>query len=150
MVAFWKCQSESYLITAMFKIRPQQLRGTLATVFWNTPFSWRFYRHRSRYVLIFSWTNFMKWKSKKAHEKLSVDQKLELALWTKLQQNRSWRFTNFYALFISTKNLIFKFNPVLIEYLLPQFIFLLPFDYHLIFCRSWRWSSATTLFYKNH
>ena len=36
------------------KVSPQQLRGTLTTSFWRTPYSWRFYGHGSRYVLIIS------------------------------------------------------------------------------------------------
>ena len=33
MMIFQKCWSESYLISAMFKVLPQQLRGTLTTAF---------------------------------------------------------------------------------------------------------------------
>ena len=52
MVIFWKCYSESYLITAIFKVLSQQLWGTLTTAVWNTHYNWRFYE--STYALILS------------------------------------------------------------------------------------------------
>ena len=45
---FRKCCSESYLITAMFEVPSQQLRGILATTFWKTPYTRRFNGHDSR------------------------------------------------------------------------------------------------------
>ena len=33
------------------KVSSQQLRGTLTTTFWKTPYSWRFYGHGSRFML---------------------------------------------------------------------------------------------------
>ena len=56
-VPFW-----NYLITAMFKILLQQLRGTLTTEFETMPYSWRFYGHGSAYELIVSWVYFLKRK----------------------------------------------------------------------------------------
>ena len=49
-----KKYSESYLIATMFKVSSQKLGGTLTTVLWKTPYSWRFYGQGSRYVLILS------------------------------------------------------------------------------------------------
>ena len=37
-----------------YKVSSQQLRNTLTKAFWKTPFSWRFYGHGLRYVLIIS------------------------------------------------------------------------------------------------
>ena len=53
MVIFPRYYAESYLITAIFKVRSQQLQATLTAEFWKAPDSWRFYRHGSSYVLIF-------------------------------------------------------------------------------------------------
>ena len=36
---FWKWHSESYLITAMFRVPSQQLRGTWTTAFWKKLYS---------------------------------------------------------------------------------------------------------------
>ena len=44
------CSYGTYLITAMFKVRSQQLQATLTAAFWKTSDSWRFYRHGSTYV----------------------------------------------------------------------------------------------------
>ena len=49
-----KCHSESYLIAAMFKVPSQELWGTMTTVLWKTPYSWRFYRQGSRYIVTIS------------------------------------------------------------------------------------------------
>ena len=55
MVCIRKWRFESYLITAVFKVLSQQLRGTLKTAFWKilkVDFeSWIFYEHGSTYVL---------------------------------------------------------------------------------------------------
>ena len=48
---FRKWHSESYLITAMFKVPSQELRGTLTTVFWKIPYSSLFYGHGSTCML---------------------------------------------------------------------------------------------------
>ena len=48
---FWKWYSESYLITAMFKVPSQQIRDTLTTAFWKIPNSSSFYGHGSTCVL---------------------------------------------------------------------------------------------------
>ena len=45
---FRKRYSESYLITAMIEVPSQQLRGTLTTTFWKTPYTRRFHGHDSR------------------------------------------------------------------------------------------------------
>ena len=60
VVIFWKCHSESYLITTMFKICSQQLWAILTPAFWKTPNSCRFYGHGSTYVLILPWAIIMK------------------------------------------------------------------------------------------
>ena len=36
------------------KVSSQQLRGTLTRAFWKVPYSWRFYKHGSRYMPILS------------------------------------------------------------------------------------------------
>ena len=48
-VLFQKLLDHSYV-----EVSSQQLRSTLTTAFWKTPFSWRFYGHGLRYVLIIS------------------------------------------------------------------------------------------------
>ena len=48
---FWKWHSESYLITAMFKVPSQQLRGALTKTFWKIPYNSIFYGHGSTCVL---------------------------------------------------------------------------------------------------
>ena len=48
---FQKWHSESYLITAMFKVPSQQIRGTLTTAFWKIPHCSLFYGHRWTCVL---------------------------------------------------------------------------------------------------
>ena len=50
-IIFRKRLTESYLITAMFKLLSHQLRATLAAAFWKTSDIWRFYGHRLTYVL---------------------------------------------------------------------------------------------------
>ena len=48
---FLKRLSESYVITATFKVPSQQIQGTLTTAFWKIPCSSLFYGHRSACVL---------------------------------------------------------------------------------------------------
>ena len=66
----------------------------------------------------------------------------EPVLWWTLHQGISLIIVLF---FLSQTNLAFKFNLVLIEYFLPQFVYL----YLQILCVSWSSSSASTRFYKN-
>ena len=51
---FGNCNSESYLITTMFKVPSQQLRSTLAIAFCNIPYSSIFYGHGLTCVLTLS------------------------------------------------------------------------------------------------
>ena len=48
---FWKRHSERYVITAMFKVPSQQIRGTLTTAFWKIPYRFLFYGQGSTCVL---------------------------------------------------------------------------------------------------
>ena len=48
---FRKLYSESYLITAMFKVPSKQLRATLTTAFWKIPYSFIIYGHGSTCML---------------------------------------------------------------------------------------------------
>ena len=48
---FRKCHPESYLITTMFIVPPQQIRGTMTTAFWKIPYSSLFYGHGLTCVL---------------------------------------------------------------------------------------------------
>ena len=51
---YWKRKTIRFLNRYSLKVSSQQLRDTLATVFWRAPYGWRFYGHGSRYVLILS------------------------------------------------------------------------------------------------
>ena len=51
---FRKWHFESYLITAMFKVPSQQIRGTFTTAFWKIPYSSLFHGRGSTCVLTFS------------------------------------------------------------------------------------------------
>ena len=76
------------MITAMFKVPYQQLRGTLKTAFWHP-----------------------------IVENLSVPQKSEPVLQRTLHQNR-WYFTYFWKrFFFSQTNIFFKFRPMLLSVL---------------------------------
>ena len=54
MVIFSKVLLQTLLYHSYVKVSSQELQDTLTTVFWRTPYGWRFYRHGSRYVLILS------------------------------------------------------------------------------------------------
>ena len=66
----------------------------------------------------------------------------EPVLWWTLHQGISLIIVLFFP---SQTNLAFKFNLVLIEYFLPQFVYF----YLQILCVSWSSSSASTRFYEN-
>ena len=48
---FRKKHSENYVITVMFKVPSQQIRGTLTTAFWKIPYRFLFYGQGSTCVL---------------------------------------------------------------------------------------------------
>ena len=76
MVIFSKVLFRKLLDHSCVKLSSQQLRGTLTTVFWRTPYGWKFYGHGSRYVLILSSRlNIMKRKSTKVPWKASPTKK---------------------------------------------------------------------------
>ena len=52
MVIFSKVPFRKLLYHSYVKVSSQQLRDTSTTVFWRTPYGWRFYGHGSIYVLI--------------------------------------------------------------------------------------------------
>ena len=54
IVIFSKVPFRKLLYHSYVKVSSQQLRDTSTTVFWRTPYGWRFYGHGSRYVLILS------------------------------------------------------------------------------------------------
>ena len=98
---------ESYLITAMFKVPSQQLRGTLTTTFWKILYSSIFYcqdfnkRH---------W-NENRWRCLEK-DQLRINPSVYLKEHcTKVEST----FHLFYAL-LFLSNLVFKFNIVLIGF----------------------------------
>ena len=125
IVIFWKRHSERYLIIAMFKVCSQQLRVISTTEFRKAPYSWRFVRHGLTYVLILSWAN-MNQNSKKLPGKLSVAQKFQPDFDEYCTKIEDISLT-FIHLFFSPRNLVFKFDLVLIEWFSPQFLYLLTF-----------------------
>ena len=52
MVIFSKVPFRKLLYHSYVKVSSQQLWDTLTTVFWRTPYGWRFYGHALIYVLI--------------------------------------------------------------------------------------------------
>ena len=54
MLIFSKVLFRKLLDHSYVKVSSQQLRGTLTTAFWRTPYGWRFYGHGARYVVIIS------------------------------------------------------------------------------------------------
>ena len=89
---------------------------------WKILYSWRFYGHRSTYMLIFSWIHIMKRKLAKVPWKLSDAQKFEPVLWIALHQDILLIIELFFA---SQTNLVFKFNLVLKQF---------PYRYLWILC----------------
>ena len=109
IINFRKYHSESYIITAMFKVCSQQLRATFTTAFWKKPESWRFYGHGSTYLLILFLESIIKGKSAKVPWKLPVAQKSEPALRKTLHQYRRWSFTYFNTLLLLFNKSTFEF-----------------------------------------
>ena len=68
---------------------------------WKTPYSWRFYRHRSTHVILLPWVNIIKRKSTKVPGKLSFAQKYEPALRRTLHKDISLVIVCFF--FLSNK-----------------------------------------------
>ena len=99
---FWKYYAESYLITAKFKVRSQQSLATLTIPFWNTPDSWRFYKHGPTCVHL-SWAIILK------RMKLGLHFKEHF---TNMEDDISLIFIRF---FFCPRNIIFQFSLVLIE-----------------------------------
>ena len=102
-----KCHSESYLIAAMFKVPSQEIWGTMTTVLWKTPYSWRFYRQGSRYIVTIS-SRLSKHDETKTDEsawKIISCTKIRSRLHLKNHwKKRRWHFTYFHTLlFISNK-----------------------------------------------
>ena len=117
---FWMLHDFSYVQSSFS-------RSILTMAFWKTPYSWRFYASGSTYVLILSWVlNIMKPKWVKMRVMLSVGQKSQFALWKWLYQDVLLIIAFFV---LSPVSLDFKFNLVLIEQFLPQFIYLFIFWY---------------------
>ena len=121
-IPFWKLLEIIYVQSSFSTITRHIDNSTR-----RTPYSWRFYRCESTYVLILSWVNIMKSKWVEVPKKLLAGQKSEPVLWRTFHQDISLII----ILFFSQTNLVFKFNLLLIELFTPQFIYL------LIFCVSW-------------
>ena len=77
------------LITAIFKVLSQQLRGTLTNRILKKPYNWKFYGHGSSKVAIFSWLNIFKWRTTKVPGKLPFTQESEPASQRTLLQDIS-------------------------------------------------------------
>ena len=77
----------------------------------------------------------------RASEVISCTKSLPVP-WRTLHQGISLIIVLFFA---SQTNIVFKFSLVLIDWYLPQFVYL----YLWILSVSWSWSSASMLFYKN-
>ena len=69
---------------------------------WKAPYSWRYYRHWSRYMLILFWVNIIKRKWEEAPWKLTVAQKSKPVLWKTVQMD-IWFHLLLYLLFLSNK-----------------------------------------------
>ena len=115
IVVFWKYYAESYLITAVFKVRSQQSLATLTAVFWKMPDSWRFYRHGSTCLLIFvgqfSWSGYQR----KCVQNYHLRKKPGLYFkehFTSMEDDISLILIRF---FFCPRNLIFEFSLVLIK-----------------------------------
>ena len=111
-----KCFSESHLIITIFKVPSKQLRTTLATAFWKTPYSWRFYghgtlgtRHGTPNSFFKSWLKITQQKSTKVPWKSLFTQRTS-------HQNNIWIIAIHF--FFSPTNQVFKSNPVFIEILI--------------------------------
>ena len=135
------------------KISSQELRDTLTTVFWRTPCGWKFYGHRSRYVLIFHQ------EFSKQHE--TKINKGTLNIITR-EENANPHFKEHYTkivislvvirLFFSQTNLVFKSNPLFIDILdsfCHSLFTFLPFDFYLYSTDFEVYSMPLRLFYKN-
>ena len=101
---FRKWHSESYLITAMFKVPSQEIRGTLTIAFWKIPYSSLFYGHGSTCVQDFRkrYWNENRWRyTQNVH----------------LEEHCSKIATTFHLFnaLIFLTNLVFKFNIVLTD-----------------------------------
>ena len=108
ILQFWKFLDINYVQRSFSTVMRHIDNGI-----WKTPYSWRFYRCGSAYVLILSWVlNIMKPKWMKVRVKLSVGQKSEPAFRITLHQDISLIIAFF---FFCQTNLVFKFNVVLIE-----------------------------------
>ena len=102
------------LITARFRVPPQQIRGTLPIAFGKVPYSSLFYEHGSTCALNFSsrlkryWNEYW-WRC------LEKGSYTKCALERTLYQNRNHVLLNLCAP-LSFTNLVFKFNTVLIGF----------------------------------
>ena len=118
---FPKEHSESYLITAMFKVLSERLRGTFTTTFWKIPCGWIFSGYGSTYILNFS-----------------------SRLWQTSWNENRWRFLEkdqLHKTQLCTLAFFGCFQHNLLTFL--------PFDQNLIFHWSWSLPSASTPFYKD-
>ena len=115
-VLFWKLLDFSYMQSSVSAITRRIDNGI-----WNILYSWRCYGHGSTYMLIFYSLNTMKRKLAKLIWKLSVAQNSEPVLWRASHQDNSLIIALFFG---SQSKLVFKFNLVLIEYFLSQFVYL--------------------------
>ena len=91
---------EGYYVPSSFSTIKRHIDNGI----WKILYRWRFYGHRSTYMLNLSWVNIVKWKWAKAPGKLSVAKKSEPALWRTLHQDIALINALFFA---SQKNRVF-------------------------------------------
>ena len=111
---FQKLLDHSYV-----KFPAQQLRGTLTKAFLKAPYSWRFYGHGSRYVLILSsryYLTFWDKNKRRCLENYYFQNKCNLALQKKLHQSRWYLTCSYTHLFLANKPTFLNLTQYLLRY----------------------------------